>query len=410
MTKFLKHRPTEPGRRLAACLLTAALICGILPLSGLLAADPGEINITDAEDQNAFDQGMRQLEEYNQRVEQLQKEQEEKAAQQTGLNGQIKQKQGEVSVLQEEIGVLEEEIQTAEAAIVTLTADIEVKTAEVAQRTEYLNQRLVQVYVEGDVSLLDVVFESATLTDFLTRYDLMGKIVDQDIALLTGLKQQKAELDEDKRLLEETKAGLEQDKASHEEKIRQLESQQMELERKSAQLGNDLDELEAAEDELNELSQEIMRMVAEIQDKYSSVYLGSGTMGWPVASYTRISSYYGYRLHPILKTQRFHSGIDIAAPKETPALAAETGKVIAASNMGGFGNTVIIDHGGGVSSQYSHLNSIAVEVGEFVAKGQKVGGVGTTGLSTGNHLHFQIMVDGETVDPLGNGDYYVREP
>ena len=90
MTKFLKHRPTEPGRRLAACLLTAALICGILPLSGLLAADPGEINITDAEDQNAFDQGMRQLEEYNQRVEQLQKEQEEKAAQQTGLNGPIR--------------------------------------------------------------------------------------------------------------------------------------------------------------------------------------------------------------------------------------------------------------------------------------------------------------------------------
>ena len=407
MTKTTNRQ--KNGKRLLCCLLSAALLCGLLPLSSLLA-DPTDLNITDEDDQKAFSEGMKQLEEYSEKVEQIKKEQNEKTARQKGLNGQIKQKQNEVVSLQEEIRVLDGEIEVAEQAILALEEEITVKTGEVNERTDYLNQRLVQVYVEGDISFLYVLFDSASLTDFLTRFDLMGKIVDQDVELLTGLRREKAELDEDKQLLEETKTGLENDKASREEKVKILESQQMDLERKSTQLGNDLKELEAAEDELNELSQQIMRMVAEIQAKHSTIYMGSGTMGWPVASYTRVSSLYGYRLHPILKTQRFHSGIDIAAPKETPALAAETGKVIVASNMGGFGNTVILDHGGGVSSQYSHLNSMSVSVGEFVAKGQKVGGVGTTGLSTGNHLHFQIMVDGKTIDPLGSGDYYVREP
>lgn len=408
MTKTTKNG-RKRRQRLFCWLLTAALFCSLSPLPRLLA-DPTDIIITDENDQKAFDQGMKQLEEYSKKTEQIKKEQDEKTAQQKGLNGQIKQKQGQVVDLEEEISVLDGEIQVAEKAIQTLEVEITEKTGQVDQRTDYLNQRLVQVYVDGEMSFLDVLFDSVSLTDFLTRYDLMGRIVDQDVELLTDLQREKAELDEDKQLLEETKAGLEADKSSREEKVKSLESQQMELERKSVQLGSDLKELAAAEDELNELSQQIMKMVAEIQAKHSSVYLGKGTMGWPVASYTRISSYYGYRLHPILKVQRFHSGIDIAAPKETPALASETGKVIVATNMGGFGNTVIIDHGGGVSSQYSHLNSFAVSVGEFVAKGQKVGGVGTTGLSTGNHLHFQIMVNGETVDPLGSGKYYVREP
>ena len=254
MTKTTKNG-RKRRQRLFCWLLTAALFCSLSPLPRLLA-DPTDIIITDENDQKAFDQGMKQLEEYSKKTEQIKKEQDEKTAQQKGLNGQIKQKQGQVVDLEEEISVLDGEIQVAEKAIQTLEVEITEKTGQVDQRTDYLYQRLVQVYVDG------------------------------------------------------------------------------ELERKSVQLGSDLKELAAAEDELNELSQQIMKMVAEIQAKHSSVYLGKGTMGWPVASYTRISSYYGYRLHPILKVQRFHSGIDIAAPKETPALASETGKVIVATNMG----------------------------------------------------------------------------
>jgi murein DD-endopeptidase MepM/ murein hydrolase activator NlpD len=136
--------------------------------------------------------------------------------------------------------------------------------------------------------------------------------------------------------------------------------------------------------------------------------MGSGTLAWPVPGWTKISSNYGYRIHPIYKTNRFHSGIDIPASAGTPVIAADTGNVIMATTYGGYGKTVILDHGGGVATQYSHLSSINVSVGDEVVKGAKVGGVGTTGLSTGNHLHFQIMIDGSAVNPLTNGKYNVN--
>ena len=102
-----------------------------------------------------------------------------------------------------------------------------------------------------------------------------------------------------------------------------------------------------------------------------------------------------------------HTGIDIPASAGTTVIAADTGRVIMATTYGGFGKTVILDHGGGVSTQYSHLSVISVSQGDIVTKGNKVGGVGTTGLSTGNHLHFQVTINGSTVDPLNNGKYFV---
>jgi murein DD-endopeptidase MepM/ murein hydrolase activator NlpD len=283
-----------------------------------------------------------------------------------------------------------------------------VKTGEVNQRTDYLDDRLVQIYVGGDITILDVLFESTSLTDFLTRYDMMSKVVDNDIHLLTELKLAKAELEAEKAELELVKAALEEEKQERQLKQDDLSAQWSRQNQMARQLEQDEILAAEAEDELERLAEDLKKFVAEIQAKYKSQYMGSGTMGWPVPGYTRISSPYGYRTHPILKVWKFHSGIDIPAPQGTPVTACETGTVIMATTYGGYGKTVILDHGGGIASQYAHLYSIGVAVGDVVLKGGKIGGVGTTGLSTGNHLHFQIMVDGNTVDPLNDKTYFVN--
>ena len=393
------------------CALLALLLLAAAPFSAAAATGSStSLDEMSEEDKAAILQKQEELADVNAEIDKLKSQQDKITSQQRDLNGRIKQKQNDVVALEDEIAVLDEQIQTATANIETLTKEISVKEEELVQREEYLNQRLYTVYVEGEITLWDVLFSSTSLTDFLTRYDLMSKVVDQDVELLNGLKVDRVLLDEDKYLLEEAKVSLEADKKVREEKAAELSVEQDELEARSAELSKDLKSLEAALDEQEALTKELESFVKSIQAKYKEAYMGEGTMGWPLASYTRITSPYGYRNHPILKKQKFHSGVDIAAPKETSILAAETGKVIMATTYSSYGKTVIIDHGGGVSTQYAHMNSFDVSVGDVVVKGQRIGGVGTTGLSTGNHLHFMIMIDGKTIDPLGSGQYYIREP
>jgi murein DD-endopeptidase MepM/ murein hydrolase activator NlpD len=128
-------------------------------------------------------------------------------------------------------------------------------------------------------------------------------------------------------------------------------------------------------------------------------FFGTGEFRWPVPSSSYVTSDFGWRIHPIYKTRRFHDGIDIAAAMGADVLAADDGEVIFAGSYGGYGNTIIVSHGGGISTQYSHLSKILVGVGKQVIKGDKIGLVGSTGLSTGPHLHFSVIKDGQAVSP-----------
>jgi murein DD-endopeptidase MepM/ murein hydrolase activator NlpD len=122
-------------------------------------------------------------------------------------------------------------------------------------------------------------------------------------------------------------------------------------------------------------------------------------LAWPTPGYSRITSEYGWRTHPILKTRRWHTGIDIGVPHGEKVVAAEDGKVVLAEYYGAYGNTVIILHGGNISTLYGHLSRINVKNGEFVVRGQKIGEIGTTGLSTGPHLHYTVMKNGQDINP-----------
>ena len=120
---------------------------------------------------------------------------------------------------------------------------------------------------------------------------------------------------------------------------------------------------------------------------------------WPAPSYTRISDDYGNRTHPILGVQQFHNGVDMAAPGGSPILAAYDGKVVAAAYNASMGNYIMINHGGGLYTIYMHASALYVSTGETVTRGQKIAAVGTTGRSTGNHLHFSVRKDGAYVSP-----------
>ena len=396
-------------------LLSFLLVC--LLCFGMLSFIPGPLQRPLAanqrispDDQAALNSFQEKIKDMNDQSKKIQSDQKSIAAKQSGLLGEIKLLSTEIDELQGEIAFLEEQIAIKEDEIVVMEYHIELKTEDVNLRTEYLNARLVQLYMDGDVPLLDVVLESSNITDFLTRFDMMTTVVDNDMLLLRGLREARAELEYQKLNIELTKALLEDDRSQREDKTAELQAQADRNKAQSDQLAADKAALSEAMKELEAESELIKTYVADIQKKYPSMYMGDGTMGWPVPGYTRISDPYGMRVHPILKTKTFHSGIDIAAPKETPVKAAETGVVIMAGSYGGYGNTVILDHGGNVATQYSHLNSIKVKVGDTLLKGSDIGGVGTTGLSTGYHLHFEIRVNGAVVDPLNNPKYYVKKP
>jgi murein DD-endopeptidase MepM/ murein hydrolase activator NlpD len=152
------------------------------------------------------------------------------------------------------------------------------------------------------------------------------------------------------------------------------------------------------EEELEATSRELVSIIAQLEAEQKGTGGGTGTFIWPTAG--PITSYYGLRLHPILGTYRMHYGLDIGAPYGQSIYAADSGVVIFANWMGGYGLTLIIDHGDGLSTLYAHTSDILVNVGDAVNQGQVVAKVGSTGYSTGPHLHFEVRVNGEPQNPL----------
>ena len=174
------------------------------------------------------------------------------------------------------------------------------------------------------------------------------------------------------------------------------------LEIDNESLNNDKIELEKLKSELekeeNELESEIEKIAAQSVVNGEGQVISSGS--WPVPGHSRISSPYGYRIHPIFNTKKMHTGIDIPAPTGTPTVSIDSGKVIFAGTKGGYGKTVMIQHDDGKVTLYAHNSALTVSVGQRVKKGQVVAKIGSTGNSTGPHLHFEVRINGKHVNPV----------
>lgn len=305
------------------------------------------------------------------------------------IENQLQRTQARLRALEDEIAYLQSLIRKAEIEL----ADAEERLAE---RQEYLGQRIRAVYETGTVGYLQVLLGSTSFSDFLNRFDLLRQLMAKDRELMIEVREERQQIAERKADLEQKRlqAVNLRDQASVQKAS--IEYQQSVKERYLAAVREDRKLYERALDELEETSR---KLEEEIRKLAPWGVRPKGPLAWPT-SCTRITSYYGMRYHPILRTYRQHTGIDIGAPMGARINSAEWGIVRQAGWNGGYGNTIMIDHGGGLWTLYAHLSSIRVSVGQTVARGELIGLVGSTGLSTGPHLHFEVRDNGSPVNPL----------
>lgn len=253
----------------------------------------------------------------------------------------------------------------------------------------------------GNWFLLSFAISSPdTLLD--TLY-LIKKTITIDIKLIQSLSKEYIELQRNKKLLNEQKIHL----ANYKNKLNiqqkyynsLLKKRRELLAKYSQEISKTKQDIDYYEDIQKEKYEELQKYIVKVQALNTNLRYTGGRLFWPTTS-RLITSYFGYRVHPIYGTTRFHAGIDIAAPYGAPIYAAESGKVILASWYDGYGYCIIIDHGDGVSTLYAHCSSIIVKKGQYVSKGQTIGYVGSTGNSTGPHLHFEVIINGNPVNPL----------
>jgi murein DD-endopeptidase MepM/ murein hydrolase activator NlpD len=233
----------------------------------------------------------------------------------------------------------------------------------------------------------------------LAKFEIIKQIVEYDTNLLNKLIQCKDEIEEAKKVLEnerdlhlQTKNRLIRQKKEMEQDINTRDMMLNRLSSREQEYAKALDELEAT-------SKKIEQEIRNLQSKSTRKYSG-GLMAWPTPNCYNITSPFGYRNHPIIRQRRLHTGIDIGASSGSSVLAANDGVVIMAGWNGGYGNCVIIDHGSGIATLYAHNSSILVKVGDEIKKEQVIAKVGSTGLSTGPHLHFEVRENGTPVDPM----------
>jgi murein DD-endopeptidase MepM/ murein hydrolase activator NlpD len=277
---------------------------------------------------------------------------------------------------------------------------------EIGGRKGVLDERLIAIYKYGYQSSLEVLFRAKNYSEFISRFEMVSYYVRADIHILKTLQQQqsiitqkRAEIaDKQSELLDQkiTFSKLQaQNEAEQNRKISMMQDKKVEL----SALQNDRKVLEASLDEMERTSKEMEAQIKNLQNKNHPA-LGSGKLIWPVSG--EITSYFGWRFHPILHKKKFHSGLDIAAVMGTPIEAADAGVVIFCGRNGGYGNMIALDHGNEISTVYGHCSVILVTNGQTVAKGETIGKVGSTGFSTGPHLHFEVRKEGVPVDPLSS--------
>lgn len=323
---------------------------------------------------------------------------------------EIQQLDDKIKGYEQENAQLQEKLQALETSIQETTEKLEEVTQEYNKRSKQLEERLVALYEAGDIAYLDVLLSSNSLSDFLSLYYAMIEIAEYDNALIDEVESQKNEIDLAKRKLENETAEVKILKATAEQTEVVLKNTKTLQQGYIAQLSESEEQLNTKIQEFKEETARIEAKILEIsqQNQEFNIQYTGGSMIWPVAiSGTGITSYYGTREHPIAGVVRFHQGIDIGnTPFGSPVVAAADGVVTYAGELGSYGNCVMIYHGDGITTLYAHGQKILTQNGAEVKQGDLIMEVGSTGNSTGPHLHFEVRVNESTTNPLN----YVKEP
>lgn len=332
---------------------------------------------------------------------QIETKENEKAAKQKEVKSAIDQlmaAQAELAQAKLEFDRVEGQQKKLELDIKQNQQVIEEKTRELIKTKKIYNTRLRNIYENGQINYLDVLLGAKDFSDFASRMYLLQRIIKRDADLLELLENQK-------NILETQRAALQENQKQLKAVLVDLAAKKKVVEEKTAarraiyaQAKAEQDRIDAEYNKLLEDSKNITAMIKnwESGGQMSAVH-GTGRFIWPCSG--PITSYFGWRVHPIFGTARYHSGMDIGVDYGTPIVAADSGTVVVAGWLGGYGNAVMIDHGGGLVSLYGHNTSVNVSVGQAVSQGQVIASAGSTGYSTGPHCHFEVRLHGEVTDP-----------
>lgn len=334
-----------------------------------------------------------QLNETNNRLQAVQDEISQNMQQLQEVDTQIAQSQEELNTINIQVDELINQIEKNEQKLQKIQKEYD-------DMQELLDARLIAMYKAPKLQNLDILLKSKSITEFLGNYYAMKQLAEYDTKLLETVKQQKNEIETTKKILVEKKKQVVTDKQTQQKKSQVLSNTKTMREYYLSKLTTEELELQTKIDEYN---LQVAEIEAEIKllalNSISEEYIG-GAMIWPVPGYTGITSEYGMRVHPITGAYKLHTGVDIGAPMGASFVAAANGIVSKATYNPAYGNMVIIDHGGGVQTLYAHGSEIIAQVGQTVAVGDEVLKVGSTGYSTGPHAHFEIRINGQTVNPL----------
>jgi len=358
---------------------------------------------------------------------------------------------GDLAQTEADLAAVTADVDRGRANLNTIRAELEARYAalertrvDLSLTRERARQRALEIYMVGGQDLGSLVFGADQVTELSVGLQYANQVMDATDRLVKGLTAlersadqqatriagQEREMDADVELLESHEGVISELRARVAEQKQSVEQQLAQQQNQLAQLK---EEISFFEDELVKLEQEQGRVEALIRQQQEEEAArkaaaeaaaraaaeendggggsdddaaddgagsggGSGSFIRPVPG--RITSSYGYRIHPIYGTRKLHAGVDMTASSGTPIKAADSGRIILASWYGGYGNAVIIDHGDGLATLYAHQSSLAVSYGDRVSAGEVIGYVGNTGLSTGAHLHFEVRVNGSPVDPV----------
>ena len=385
--------------RLVAALLSGVVLCGT----------PAYIMAEDEDLTNQLDSIQQQVNQQN----------AAKADAETvigSVSEQLRQIEEQLRQATAELGTIKEQRVAVENDITLNERQLAEAQKRLEGRESVFYKRVRDIYINGRLSYLDVVIGSKDFSDFANRLEVLKRIIDSDITLINEIKKERSEIEAHKQKLEADCAKLvELEKAAL---AKQAEIEQKKAERNVVlqKAQNDRATAMQAIEELNASSAQVSAMLKERQAARAAAAAaaaqssggqgasdnwvqGTGQLGWPVSG--EITSPYGYRVHPIWGTTIYHSGIDIGVDEGTPVHAADGGVVVWSGWMGGYGYAVVIDHGNGLSTLYGHNSELAVDEGQSVAKGQVISYAGSTGNSTGPHVHFEVRANGDPVDPMG---------
>jgi len=398
--------------RLRFCFIVALLFC--LFITFML---PAYANQTDV---------------LKERILQTQQEQDKIKRDLNARKGQLKEYQSEEKKLLAELNALEQslekyrreldklekEINKTQSLIQITEAELEEAERQIQKRDELLKMRLRAIYEKGDTEYLEVLFQTTSFAEFISRLNDLKLIAENDFLLLEQAYAERQRIQEKKESLEKEKENLLSLKVERLKKRDELNKQIAEREQLMEEVQKAIEAQERAIRELEQEAGKVANLIKQLQEEMRSLTVNitpSGKLLWPLAEYGKswITSNYGYRTHPITKKAgTFHGGVDIGIPRErwpgsssyngNPVYirAADNGVVLFAGSNAGYGRMVILSHGSELTTVYAHCHSLLVSAGQKVSQGQPIAIVGSTGSSTGPHLHFEVRVNGDRKNPM----------